>query len=125
MLPSLQKVPPRLFSPRLLSCCCIVHGLYMVYTVYLFVCVCLRASGFVGSWRRVVCAGCAVRAGGVGIRGVVAGAGRGHKVGAVWKQEQQQQQQQSKQGGHVQEHNKREWIFGHRNFSSLKPLVYN
>jgi len=53
-------------------------------------------------------------------RGVVAGAGRGHKVGSVWEQEQQQQQQQSKQGGHVQEHNKREWIFGHGNFRGAK-----
>lgn len=56
-------------------------------------------------------------------RGVVAGAGRGHKVGSVWEQEQQQQQQQSKQGGHVQEHNKREWIFSHGNFSGLKGLA--
>jgi len=67
----------------------------------------------------VGCVGC------VGIRGVVAGAGRGHKVGAVWEQEQQQQQQQSKQGGHVQEHNKREWIFGHGNFSGLKGLCWH
>lgn len=53
-------------------------------------------------------------------RGVVAGAGRGHKVGSVWEQEQQQQQQQSKQGGHVRENKKDERTYLHGKFCALK-----
>ena len=56
LFPHYTKSHPVYSPPRLLSCCCIVHGLY---NLLVCVCVCLRASGFVGSWdraRRVVCA---------------------------------------------------------------------
>ena len=48
LFPHYRKSHPVYSPPRLLSCCCIVHGLY---NLLVCVCVCLRASGFVGSWR--------------------------------------------------------------------------
>ena len=69
LFPHCRKSHPVYSPPRLLSCCCIVHGLY---NLLVCVCVCLRASGFVVSWDH----GIVPCVPGVGVVGMV---GRGEK----------------------------------------------
>ena len=50
LFPHYRKIPPVYSPPRLLSCCCIVHGLYNL-RVWVCVLACFGVRGFVaGGW---------------------------------------------------------------------------